>query len=225
MPPLLFRDHRFVVLNKPPGLPVHPGPRKEPSVEDCFPLLSRRRQGPWLVHRLDADTAGCLLVALRRAALIAAQREFTAGRVRKTYWAVVRGAPPDRQGTVDAPLIRRSTSHGWRMAVDPRGKHAVTDWQLLGADGTLSWLELSPRTGRTHQVRVHCASIGCPVLGDPIYGGGTGPLHLLARAIALDLDPPVTATAPVPGHMAAVLRQALGWRPIDRRGSIDRLPP
>lgn len=225
MPPLLFRDDRFVVLNKPAGLPVHPGPRGRPSVEDWFALLSRRRQGPWLAHRLDAETAGCLLVALRRAALIAAQREFATGRVRKTYWAVVRGAPPNRQGTVDAPLLRRSTRRAWRMVVDPGGKHAVTDWRLLGSDGTLSWLELSPRTGRTHQVRVHCASMGCPVLGDPIYGGGAGPLHLLARAIALDLDPPVAATAPVPGHMAAVLERAFRSRLIDRRGSIDRLPP
>lgn len=225
MPPLLFRDDRFVVLNKPAGLPVHPGPRGRPSVEDWFALLSRRRQGPWLAHRLDAETAGCLLVALRRAALIAAQREFATGRVRKTYWAVVRGAPPNRQGTVDAPLLRRSTRRAWRMVVDPGGKPAVTDWRLLGSDGTLSWLELSPRTGRTHQVRVHCASMGCPVLGDPIYGGGAGPLHLLARAIALDLDPPVTATAPVPGHMAAVLERAFRSRLIDRRGSIDRLPP
>ncbi|HEY7580536.1 MAG TPA: RNA pseudouridine synthase [Acetobacteraceae bacterium] len=225
MPPLLFRDDRFVVLNKPAGLPVHPGPRGRPSVEDWFALLSRRRQGPWLAHRLDAETAGCLLVALRRAALIAAQREFATGRVRKTYWAVVRGAPPNRQGTVDAPLLRRSTRRAWRMVVDPGGKPAVTDWRLLGSDGTLSWLELSPRTGRTHQVRVHCASMGCPVLGDPIYGGGAGPLHLLARAIALDLDPPVAATAPVPGHMAAVLERAFRSRLIDRRGSIDRLPP
>jgi RluA family pseudouridine synthase len=225
MPPLLFRDDRFVVLNKPAGLPVHPGRRGGRSVEDWFPLLSRRRQGPWLVHRLDADTAGCLLVALRRAALIAAQREFASGRARKTYWAVVCGAPSDRCGTVDAPLMRRDTRSAWRMVGDPGGKPAVTDWRLLGSGGGLSWLELSPRTGRTHQVRVHCAGMGCPVLGDPIYGGGEGPLHLLARAIALDLDPPVTATAPVPGHMAAVLERAFGWRPIDQRGSINRLPP
>ena len=79
MPPILFRDDRFVVLDKPPGLPVHAGPRGGPSVEDWFPFLSRRKDGPWLAHRLDADTSGCLVVALRRAALIAAQAEFAAG--------------------------------------------------------------------------------------------------------------------------------------------------
>ena len=115
MPPILFRDDRYVVLDKPPGLPVHPGPRGGPSVEDWFPLLSQRKSGPWLAHRLDADTSGCLLVALRRSALLAAQAEFAAGRVRKTYWAVVRGGPSAEHGTIDVPLARRSTRDGWHM--------------------------------------------------------------------------------------------------------------
>ena len=110
MPPMLFRDDRFVVLDKPPGLPVHPGPRGGPTVEDWFPLLSRRKVGPWLVHRLDADTSGCLVVALRRAALVAAQAEFAAGRARKTYWAVVRGVPQAASGTIDAPLRRQNSA-------------------------------------------------------------------------------------------------------------------
>jgi tRNA pseudouridine32 synthase/23S rRNA pseudouridine746 synthase len=207
LPPLLFRDDQFVVLNKPAGLAVHPGPRGGRSVEDWFPLLSRRRHGPWLVHRLDADTAGCLLVALRRTALIAAQKEFAAGRARKTYWAIVRGTPALSSGTVNAPLLRQSTSNGWRMVVDPSGKQALTDWRMMGTVGELSWLELSPRTGRTHQVRVHCSVLGCSVLGDPIYGDADGPLNLLARSIALDLDPPVAATAPVPEHMRATLKR------------------
>ena len=205
MPPILFRDARFVVLDKPFGLPVHSGPRGGASVEDWFPLLSSRRQGPWLAHRLDADTSGCLLVALRRPALLTAQAEFAAGRVRKTYWAVVRGAPSATHGTIDAPLAKRSTRGGWRMVVDPAGKPAITDWRMLGQDGPLTWLELSPRTGRTHQVRVHCADLGCPVVGDTTYGGGPGRLHLLARGIALDLEPPVAATAPVPQHMRDAL--------------------
>jgi tRNA pseudouridine32 synthase/23S rRNA pseudouridine746 synthase len=206
VPPILFRDARFVVLDKPFGLPVHPGPRGGASVEDWFPLLSSRRHGPWLAHRLDADTSGCLLVALRRPALLAAQAEFAAGRVRKTYWAVVQGTPWVTHGTIDAPLAKRSTRGGWRMEVDPAGKPATTDWRMLGQDGAaLTWLELSPRTGRTHQVRIHCAVLGCPVVGDATYGDGPGRLHLLARGIALDLDPPVAATAPVPQHMRDAL--------------------
>jgi RluA family pseudouridine synthase len=201
MPPVLFRDERFVVLDKPAGLPVHSGLRGGRSAEDWFPLLSRRRDGPWLVHRLDADTSGCLLVALRHAALLAAQAEFAAGRARKTYWAIVRGAPSASHGTIDVPLARQNTQSGWRMVADPAGKPAITDWQVLGQADDLTWLELSPRTGRTHQVRVHCALLGCPVLGDAVYGGSAGMLHLLARGLALDLVPPVAATAPVPAHM------------------------
>ena len=205
MPPILFRDDRYVVLDKPSGLPVHPGPRGGPSAEDWFPLLSQRKAGPWLAHRLDADTSGCLLVALRRSALLAAQAEFAAGRVRKTYWAVVRRGPSAPHGTIDVPLARRSTRDGWHMVEDPDGKPAVTEWRVLGRADELTWLELLPRTGRTHQVRVHCAMLSCPVLGDAIYGGGAGRLHLLARGIALDLAPPVAAVAPVPEHMREAL--------------------
>ncbi len=136
MPPILFRDDGFVVLDKPFGLPVHPGPRGGPSVEDWFPLLSRRRHGPWLAHRLDADTAGCLLVALRRPALLAAQAEFAAGRVRKTYWAVVRGTPSATQGTIDAPLARQSRRGGWQMVVNPARQNQPSPTGACSGDAT-----------------------------------------------------------------------------------------
>jgi tRNA pseudouridine32 synthase/23S rRNA pseudouridine746 synthase len=218
LPPVLFRDDRFVVLDKPAGLPVHPGPRGGASVEDFFPALSRRKAGPWLVHRLDADTAGCLVVALRRPALLAAQAAFAEGRVRKTYWAVVRGAPAEASGTIAAKLRRVSTRSGWRMVADAAGQTAMTAWRVLGRAADIAWLELSPRTGRTHQVRVHCALLGCPVRGDPVYGdaggGGAGDLrlHLLARAIELPLTPPVRAVAEPPPHMREALARC-GWAP------------
>ena len=205
VPDILFQDSRYVVLNKPAGVPVHPGPRGGPSMEDCFPALSRRKDGPWLAHRLDADTAGCLLVALRKTALVEAQAAFAAGLVEKTYWAVVRGRPAGESGVASGRLLKRNASDGWRMAVDPAGQVAVTEWRSMGSDGGSSWLELRPRTGRTHQVRVHCAEMGCPIVGDPVYGTGAGRLMLLARSLKLPGEAAVTATAPVPPHMAPSL--------------------
>ena len=198
-----------MVLDKPPGLKVHPGPGGGPCVEDWFAQLSRRRDGPWLAHRLDADTSGCLVIALRRAALHAAQACFAEGRAAKTYWAVVHGAPPEPAGSIEAALAKHSTpSGGWRMAVDTHGAPARTDYRLLGRAGDLSWLELRLLSGRTHQARVHCAELGCPILGDALYAparASSQRLHLLARSIHLPLTPPVDAIAPPPTHMRAAL--------------------
>jgi tRNA pseudouridine32 synthase/23S rRNA pseudouridine746 synthase len=214
--PILFRDNRFVVLDKPAGLKVHPGPGGGPSVEDEFPALSRRRDGPWLAHRLDADTAGCLVVALRKSALLAAQAEFVAGRAEKVYWAVVAGAPAAAAGLVEAPLRRVSGPAGWRMAAGPGGDAAATEFRVLGRADGIAWLEFRPRTGRTHQVRAHAAVLGCPLLGDAVYGTGGPMLHLLARSIRLALAPPLAAEAPVPPHMRDAL-QRCGWvEPISR---------
>ena len=145
MLPILFQDERFVVLNKPAGLPVHPGPRGGASVEDVFPALSRRRDGPWLAHRLDADTSGCLVVALRRAALHAAQAAFAGGTARKTYWAVVQGGPDRDAGVVDAPLLKRTGPAGWRMVADAAGQAAQTEWRVRGRTGR------PRRLGRRHR--------------------------------------------------------------------------
>lgn len=224
---LLHRGAAVLVLDKPAGLPVHRGPRGGASVEDWLAALALgKRRPPQPAHRLDADTAGCLVLGRTKPALAALGALFAAGAVEKVYWAVVRGTPPGGpEGEVAAPLSKRSTAReGWRMVVDPAaGQPAVTRWRVLGRSegdgGGLAWLELRPRTGRTHQLRVHCAHLGCPILGDARYSGGGGgngrPLHLLARAIALppdpSLGPPVSATAPVPPHMRAAL-VTCGWR-------------
>ena len=210
---VLHRDEAVLVLDKPAGLPVHAGPRGGPSLEDWLPALQQgRRHPPQPAHRLDQDTAGCLVLGRTKPALAALGGLFAAGRARKTYWAVVRGGPAGESGEVDAPLLKRSTARdGWWMAVDPAGQPARTAWRVMGRGPGLAWLELAPRTGRTHQIRVHCAHLGCPILGDGRYGGGEGAMHLLARAIALPLEPPVAATAPVPGHMRRAM-EACGWR-------------
>ena len=202
---MLFRDNRFLVIDKPAGIPVHGGPRGGPNVEDALRVIARGKDGPWLAHRLDADTSGCLLIALRRSALHAAQAEFVARRVRKTYWAIVRGSPNGDGGVCDAPLSRETEPAGWRMVAGQGGQEAITEWRVRGRANGMAWVELTPRTGRTHQVRAHCAALGWPVAGDPVYGGGSGPLMLLARALALELSPPVAAVAPAPGHMRDAL--------------------
>ncbi len=212
---ILFQNNQVVVINKPSGLAVHPGPRGGASVEDWFPLLSRRKDGPWLAHRLDADTAGCLAIALRKQALIDMQACFAAGQVKKIYWAVVRGVPAE-SGVIDQPVMRVSGPAGWKMVVHPEGQSAATTWRRLGTDGTLSWLELTLHTGRTHQARIHCAAIGAPVVGDPVYGGGGAGaqrLQLLSREISIPLTVPVTAVAPPPEHMRSTLIRC-GWSPL-----------
>nr|WP_256476442.1 RNA pseudouridine synthase [Siccirubricoccus soli] len=201
----------MLVLDKPAGLAVHAGPRGGVSLEDWLPALAMgKKRLPQPAHRLDADTAGCLVLGRTKPALAELGALFAAGQVRKTYWAVVRGVPGEA-GVIEAPLLKRSTAReGWRIVVDPAGQPAVTEWRRLGGAEGLAWLELHPRTGRTHQLRVHCAHAGWPILGDARYGEGPGPMQLLARGIALPLSPPVAVEAPVPPHMRAALARC-GW--------------
>jgi tRNA pseudouridine32 synthase/23S rRNA pseudouridine746 synthase len=147
-----------------------------------------------------------------RQALQRLGRLFAAGLVDKRYWAVVEGAPPAAEGRIDLALARRSADpRSWWMKVDPAGQPAVTVYRVLGSAVGLTWLELTPVTGRTHQLRVHLAALGCPILGDAVYGAGPSraPLHLHARSIAQPLSPrrdPVAVSAPAPAHMQDALR-------------------
>jgi len=153
-----------------------------------------------------------------RKALATLGKLFKGGRVGKTYWAVVEGGPPDNEGRIDLPLGRRDQTRGWWMKPDPKGQPAVTTWKVMGRIDQLSWLALEPLTGRTHQLRVHCAEMGWPIVGDTIYGraprAGGAPLHLHSREIVVPLyknKDAIRVTAPVPLHMADHL-QACGWQ-------------
>ncbi|HUD86829.1 MAG TPA: RNA pseudouridine synthase [Xanthobacteraceae bacterium] len=218
---LLYRDGLMLVLDKPAGLSVHRGPKGGASVEDYFDALRfGLPRPPALAHRLDRDTSGCLVLGRHRKALAQLGKLFKNGAVGKTYWAVVEGGPDADEGEIDLPLGRLDDTRGWWMKHDPDGKPSVSRWTVLGRSPTanLSWLALEPLTGRTHQLRVHCAEMGWPVLGDAIYGtaprnGGPG-LHLHAREIVVPLyknREPIRVTAPIPAHLRARLTDC-GWR-------------
>ena len=207
----------MLVIDKPAGIPVHSGPGGGPHLEHWFPLLRfGLPRPPALAHRLDRDTSGCLVLGRHPKALRRLGALFAEGRIEKIYWAVVAGAPAEPEGVIDAPLLKQTRRIGWRMEIDPAGQRAVTEYRVVGRGDGRSWLELRPKTGRTHQIRVHCAALGCPVVGDPAYHGPAGePLHLHARTITIPLypaRPAIEVTAPVPPHMRAAL-VALGYDP------------
>ena len=214
---VLYRDGLMLVIDKPAGIPVHAGPRGGPNLEAGFDALRfGLPQPPALAHRLDRDTSGCLVLGRHPKALRRLGRLFADGEIEKIYWAVVAGIPAQPAGRIDAPLKKTTNKSGWHMEIDPAGQRAVTEYRVLGMADGRAWLELRPRTGRTHQIRVHCAALGCPVVGDPAYGGPAGlPLHLLARAISVPLyptKPAIEVAAPVPPHMRAALAR-LGHEP------------
>ena len=219
---VLYRDGLVVIIDKPAGIPVHAGPGGGANLEQGFEAL---RFGlphpPALAHRLDRDTSGVLVLGRHPKALRRLGALFAGGRVGKIYWAVVVGVPVEPEGRIETGLKKVSRGTGWHMQIDPLGQSSATRYRVLGAADGRAWLELRPETGRTHQIRVHCAALGTPVLGDPLYGrgdeagGGRSKLHLHARAITLPLypaKPAIAAAAPVPPHMLAALTR-LGYDP------------
>ena len=205
---ILFLDGEALVIDKPAGLAVHPGPATPRSLEDHLgDLRFGFRRPPTLVHRLDRDTSGCLLLARNPRAHGFFQRAFEAQQAQKVYLAVLEGVPTDEGGTIELALAKVSTREtGWRMVPDPAGRPAATDWRLLASRGGRALVEFRPRTGRTHQVRVHAASgIGIPIVGDPVYGRGDTPMLLHSSTLRLERPGknPVAAHAPLPASFLA----------------------
>jgi len=219
---LLYRDGLMLIIDKPAGYAVHRGPKGGESLEDHFGALRfGLPRAPALAHRLDRDTSGCLVLGRHRKALAALGKLFKGGRVGKTYWAVVEGGPTEDEGRIDMPLGRLDDTRGWWMKPDPNGQPASTTWKVMGRTGGESWLALEPLTGRTHQLRVHCAAMGWPIVGDSIYGTAPrtgGPiLHLHSREVVVPLyknRDAITVSAPVPEHMRARLK-ACGWDAVE----------
>jgi tRNA pseudouridine32 synthase/23S rRNA pseudouridine746 synthase len=227
---LLYRDGLMLVIDKPAGIHVHRGPKGGESLEDSFDALRfglPRR--PALAHRLDRDTSGCLVLGRHRKALAALGKLFKAGRIGKTYWAVVEGGPEQDEGRIDIALGKRDESRGWWMKPDPNGLPSSTAWTVMGRGDGITWLALEPLTGRTHQLRVHCAEMGFPIVDDTIYGTAPrtgGPiLHLHSREVVVPISrnkDAVKVVAPVPEHMKERLTQC-GWKlELDLHGEERR---
>lgn len=212
---VLHRDAALLVIDKPAGLPVHPDRRGGPTLSDWLDdLRFGLRERPELAHRLDRDTTGCLVLGRTPHALRRLAELFRIGAVEKRYWAIVAGGPEADAGEIDLPLGRLSADRGdWRMRADPAGQPALTRWRVLGRSrvpAPQAWLELEPVTGRTHQLRIHCAAAGWPILGESTYGSAPAraALMLHARRVAVPFaadGPPVIVEAPPPPAMQSRL--------------------
>jgi len=216
----LFEDDDVLVLNKPMGLAVQGGSGTTRHLDGMLGALRGSHpdaQRPRLVHRLDKDTAGCLLVAKTRFAATALAKTFRTRSARKIYWALVAGVPKPKQGRISTFLAKQEVEEDSFMRIAKHGEkdavHAVTYYAVVEtAAQKLAWISLKPVTGRTHQLRAHMAHVGNPIVGDPKYfnienwelpGGMQDKLHLLARRISVPhpRGGTIDVSAPLPPHM------------------------
>lgn len=209
---VLFLDGEALILDKPAGMPVDAPRDGSLSLENHLALLTFGFQRwPTAVHRLDRDTSGCLLLARNPKAHKRFAAAFEDGTVAKRYIAVLSGVPADASGTIDLPLGKTSNPRtGWRMVPDPKGKSALTEWQVIAQKDGRALVAFTPRTGRTHQIRAHALhGLGHGIAGDPVYGsvdgasaGGAMLLHSRFLSIPRGDKPPAEATAPLPDSFA-----------------------
>ncbi len=223
---ILHQDTSVLVLDKPAGLAVQGGSGTKRHIDGMLDVLQfDAKERPRLVHRLDRDTSGVLVLARHARAATALTGAFRDRNTEKLYWAIVSGVPSELRGQINLPLAKTPGPDGERVRVDRKlGKQAITDFVVIEQIGDqAAWLAMWPRTGRTHQLRTHCAAIGTPILGDSKYGGidaslpgmdlGKG-LHLHARSIKLPHPDGGTLSveAPLPQQFRTTLR-TLGFNP------------
>ena len=229
---VLAKGRDWFMLNKPPGLATQGGTKTVQHLDRLLDgLADESGQRPKLVHRLDKDTSGVLLVARSARAAGHFTKAFAGRTARKVYWAIITGVPSVEEGLIDAPLAKQPGTGGEKMHVDEEnGLPSKTRYRLIDRAGNrAAWVELQPLTGRTHQLRAHMAAIGHPIVGDAKYGGAeaflTGgisrKLHLHARRLKVEgLDgKPIDQTADLPHHFAESLA-TLGFDPM----AGDRMP-
>jgi 23S rRNA pseudouridine955/2504/2580 synthase len=222
---VIYKDRNAFVLAKPPGLATQGGTKTHQHLDRLLDGLADDDARPKLVHRLDKDTSGALLVARTARAAGHFAKSFSSRTARKVYWALVVGVPSPQEGTIDAPLAKQPGTGGEKMHVDEEnGLAAKTRWRTIDRAGNrAAWVELQPLTGRTHQLRAHMAALGHPIVGDAKYGGAeaflTGgisrKLHLHARRIRIDAPDGgvIDVTAELPAHFAESL-ETLGFEPM-----------
>ncbi len=213
---VIYKDANVIILNKPFGLAVQGGTGISKSVDDLLgALMFDAKERPKLVHRLDKDTTGVLVLARHAKAAKILMQGFSGKDIEKTYVALVHRQPTPLAGMIDKPLAKCAVGEGGfeLMTVDEAGKRAITEYQVIEMlAGKFSVMQLSPLTGRTHQLRVHMAEIGCPIVGDGKYGGRLeetamdveNKLHLHAQRIQLPAmlgAKKIDVTAPLPKHM------------------------
>ncbi|WP_428409430.1 RluA family pseudouridine synthase [Hyphococcus sp.] len=214
---IIFEDDEIIALNKPFGLAVQGGSKTSEHLDGMLASLEKNGERPRLVHRLDKDTGGLMIVAKTRQAAQRLGDAFKGHGVDKTYWALVAGVPRPHEGTINLPIAKKMirVNDGEEERVVPAdgedAKKAITDYQLMEEAGTVSFLAMRPVTGRTHQLRVHAAAMGCPIVGDGKYGGpgakieGVSPkLQLFCRSMSFPhpkTGRKMTLSAPLHGHM------------------------
>ncbi|MET0371815.1 MAG: RluA family pseudouridine synthase [Sphingobium sp.] len=238
---VIHRDGQAIVINKPPGLSTQGGTKTDEHVDRLLDgLLFDMESRPKLVHRLDKDTSGALLLARTSRSAASFAKAFSSRTARKVYWALVIGVPSINDGMIELPLAKQPGTGGEKMHVDEaEGLPARTRYRVIERAGNrAAWVELQPYTGRTHQLRVHLAAIGHPIVGDGKYGGKDSflsgsisrKMHLHARRIRVDHPDGgrIDVRAELPEHFAASL-ESLGFEPA--RGDalllddeIDRTP-
>jgi tRNA pseudouridine32 synthase/23S rRNA pseudouridine746 synthase len=209
--PVLFIDAEALVIDKPAGLPVD---RPKDGTTALADLVDELKFGferpPGLVHRLDRDTSGCLLLARNHGAHRRFSAAFAEHQVQKTYLAVLEGVPEADGGVIDLALSKiSSAAQGWRMIPAKKGKPAVTRWAKLAVRDGRALVRLEPETGRTHQLRVHAASgLGLPIVGDPTYGNGRVQMLLHASRIVVPRHnkPAIDVESPLPQRFGAFAR-------------------
>ena len=214
---VIYQDPNAFVLNKPPGLATQGGTKTHQHLDRLLDGLAEDGGRPKLVHRLDKDTSGALLVARSARSAGHFAKAFSGRTARKVYWAIVVGVPDANEGVIDAPLAKQPGTGGEKMHIsEEHGLPAKTRWRVIDRAGNrAAWVELQPLTGRTHQLRAHMAAIGHPIVGDAKYGGPeaflTGgisrKLHLHARRIKIDAPEggKIDVTADLPPHLAESL--------------------